>query len=764
MTQTDAWEAFSRWQSSDHTDLDAARVLSRLVGWNVAERYAEPYIDPWFWDGEIEGVIERDYGIPEHENPVRDLGTWQLGMRVKVYWNLHEHRWSVVARDSGRVVAHAQTVYLVGPRFTVSEAGRRRVLTEQRKNVHAYVVGELAGIDVPPPSSMEGWSTVTYNPYRDTTFIDRDTRQPIGAAELAYLDTVTRDGKHTPRVRADGAMDVPVRANTTGSGEVRGQNETVYATKPPAGIGGVNVQAQSEAAAHLPFDLVVTPVLAFGNRVPTDPTGWEWAWHGPGVGSLPTQQGTAPTRGDAIREAIRVITDLPDYNRDSPRGNIIAGLLSDLALDERLAHVVKDSLAKTATDPDDVASYADLLDLVVAGINSSGSGVQTGAVKRVIAAMQRNADEIHDLLLSSMGRPPFHGRFDVTMLKGWTRGAFDAWETPPFGTDPAIVGESWRNLRGGRISQRNADLKYAGYDADDRAVPLPADQYGQVSSKVGTMLFLYRSDERDRGLMPATAIRLHDGWHEIRTAPARVLPQAHSDQQMVDMLKRGYPTSDNGTVPWVAFFSPTTTNFARAMAKGNDQHERSRALYDRLRRVSVFLPGYSHWAPTLYATSAHEQDLHQRIDAIPTPPAKTPHDRAVKAIKAAQRAELTQRARRRYVAARLGLGGMIPVRRNYVQVILAVLELVLPIIIDKLGSSLDEFNRMPRIERQRKLIAMLSSKLWWLSANPVTVAAARQVAASQKMQDALLDLLEKHGTGAVAVAGDAAQAAVQGKK
>ena len=125
--------------------------------------------------------------------------------------------------------------------------------------------------------------------------------------------------------------------------------------------------------------------------------------------------------------------------------------------------------------------------------------------------------------------------------------------------------------------------------------------------------------------------------------------------------------------------------------------------------------------------------------------------------------ELHERARRRYIAARLGIGGQIPVRRNYVQVVLAVIGMVLPIIIEQLGSSVADFNRAPRIERQRKLIAILSSRLWWLSANPVTVMAARQVAASEKLQNAVLDLLEKHGKEAVAVAGDAAQAALQGE-
>jgi hypothetical protein len=58
------WFTFSDWQSSDHSDKAAARALSGIVGFDVAKRYAEPGVDPWFWDDEIEGLILHTYGRP----------------------------------------------------------------------------------------------------------------------------------------------------------------------------------------------------------------------------------------------------------------------------------------------------------------------------------------------------------------------------------------------------------------------------------------------------------------------------------------------------------------------------------------------------------------------------------------------------------------------------------------------------------------------------------------------------------------------------
>ena len=54
MILPEAPAAFSRWQSSDYTDTDAAAILSDIVGWDVVEHYAHPLTDTVFWDGELE--------------------------------------------------------------------------------------------------------------------------------------------------------------------------------------------------------------------------------------------------------------------------------------------------------------------------------------------------------------------------------------------------------------------------------------------------------------------------------------------------------------------------------------------------------------------------------------------------------------------------------------------------------------------------------------------------------------------------------------
>lgn len=46
----------------------------------------------------------------------------------------------------GRVIGYAKAVTLRDAHTVVSEAGRQRVLREKRKNVHAYIDGQLEGI------------------------------------------------------------------------------------------------------------------------------------------------------------------------------------------------------------------------------------------------------------------------------------------------------------------------------------------------------------------------------------------------------------------------------------------------------------------------------------------------------------------------------------------------------------------------------------------------------------------------------------------
>jgi hypothetical protein len=87
-------------------------------------------------------------------------------MRVFVYRNLHKKCWSVKDLRTGRVFAHADRITLTECEFRVSEAGRRRVLREGRKNVHAGVVGRWNGIYGANSVGLR----VSYNPYKMRKF------------------------------------------------------------------------------------------------------------------------------------------------------------------------------------------------------------------------------------------------------------------------------------------------------------------------------------------------------------------------------------------------------------------------------------------------------------------------------------------------------------------------------------------------------------------------------------------------------------------
>lgn len=139
-------------------------------------------------------------------------------MKVFIYWNLHRHCWSIKALDGerrGRVIAHASRADMVGVTFKVSEAGRQRVIRERRKNVHAGVVGHLAGLWGQPVDSVADelltlalgkadsgiygdriadmvspiapYERVSYNPYKAGHFYRVDGEQPIESARWASL-------------------------------------------------------------------------------------------------------------------------------------------------------------------------------------------------------------------------------------------------------------------------------------------------------------------------------------------------------------------------------------------------------------------------------------------------------------------------------------------------------------------------------------------------------------------------------------------------
>ncbi|AEV52134.1 hypothetical protein [Rhodococcus phage RGL3] len=110
-------------------------------------------------------------------------------MRVFVYWNLHKKVWSVKALEGphkGRVITRSPWVTLRDVTPRVSEAGRQRVLREQRKNVHAGLVGEL--VRTTRRSDEPEGRGITYNPYKFSSFVHRDDETPYEGSPLAYLN------------------------------------------------------------------------------------------------------------------------------------------------------------------------------------------------------------------------------------------------------------------------------------------------------------------------------------------------------------------------------------------------------------------------------------------------------------------------------------------------------------------------------------------------------------------------------------------------
>lgn len=109
-------------------------------------------------------------------------------MRVFVYFNLHKKVFSIKALEGehkGRVIAHRGSLTLRDVTFKVSQAGRQRVLREQRKNVHAGVVGNWMGCY--EPAIAANTTAVTYNPYKYESFVTKADDRPVYAAATAHL-------------------------------------------------------------------------------------------------------------------------------------------------------------------------------------------------------------------------------------------------------------------------------------------------------------------------------------------------------------------------------------------------------------------------------------------------------------------------------------------------------------------------------------------------------------------------------------------------
>lgn len=113
----------------------------------------------------------------DYDRPVRVFKNWKLGC-----YNIMQ---------SGKLLTSARQVRLSGVEFLVRESGRKRMLENGRRNIHAYAVGTL--VDYVHPAESRDLDKITgrgvfYDPYKFSSFVDFETEYPVTAADLAQFD------------------------------------------------------------------------------------------------------------------------------------------------------------------------------------------------------------------------------------------------------------------------------------------------------------------------------------------------------------------------------------------------------------------------------------------------------------------------------------------------------------------------------------------------------------------------------------------------
>jgi hypothetical protein len=129
-------------------------------------------------------------------------------MKVFIYRNLHKEGSvysikSIEGITKGLVIGYAYGIIVENCKLIVSETGRKRVLKEKRKNVHAGIVGDLVAVagyqtrahvaklkDKVKFYNDEQWLKefgpgipITYNPYLYTSFVQTGSKLPVHQSE-----------------------------------------------------------------------------------------------------------------------------------------------------------------------------------------------------------------------------------------------------------------------------------------------------------------------------------------------------------------------------------------------------------------------------------------------------------------------------------------------------------------------------------------------------------------------------------------------------
>jgi hypothetical protein len=142
-------------------------------------------------------LIQEAYNLICEQGLQARTGHKGFGGKVWVYKNLNLSDklgypiFSIMDMATDKVIGHERNLLLKDCTLKVRQGGMERVRQQKRKNVHAGVVGFLS--DEQPhvlPIS------ITYNPYKYNSFVNRANEEPIHNAKLVSII----DGKLTAQI------------------------------------------------------------------------------------------------------------------------------------------------------------------------------------------------------------------------------------------------------------------------------------------------------------------------------------------------------------------------------------------------------------------------------------------------------------------------------------------------------------------------------------------------------------------------------------
>lgn len=126
-----------------------------------------------------------------------------LGQRVEMYKNVTNKSFSLKGYElnslvenvlpiskTKKVLSHSHNLLVTNCELVVSSSGRQRVIDCGQKNVHAYVKGTLFEDVDESGRDMERYSLreLTYNPYKNESFVYRDSGERVDSVKLLYAD------------------------------------------------------------------------------------------------------------------------------------------------------------------------------------------------------------------------------------------------------------------------------------------------------------------------------------------------------------------------------------------------------------------------------------------------------------------------------------------------------------------------------------------------------------------------------------------------